>query len=293
MKHIGVICVAIMAMAATSFPSFANGSDWRSFKRYDKNGDGIVEWGEYSTGRRGEQNRFQLFDRNRDGQITRKETDSVERFFENMQKNARPIRAIVPAFKWPLGLWLNMKMQSIKTQYFSDASMLFVWLPEGANEETPVVIFFANNGQESNGKLRVDWLEFIKLPDRGVALVAVYYTPLHDFKRSASSEYLPHVFDEAQKALAFIRSQASAWGVDANRIVLAGVSTGAEIAKYLAYEKNEDVDAVVAINTNFFGIELAVGDMRVISPYGMGVDGLSELEDGQSIVDFVIQKLGW
>ncbi|MEO1701751.1 MAG: alpha/beta hydrolase fold domain-containing protein [Pseudomonadota bacterium] len=282
-----------MAMAATSLPSFANGSDWRSFKRYDKNGDGIVEWGEYSTGRRGEQNRFQLFDRNRDGQITRKETDSVERFFENMKKNARPIQAIVPAFKWPLGLWLNMKMPSIKTQYFSDASMLFVWLPEDANEETPVVIFFANNGQESNGKLRVDWLEFIKLPDRGVSLVAVYYTPIHDFKRIGSSEYLPHVFDEAQKALAFIRSQASAWGVDANRIVLAGVSTGAEIAKYLAYEKNEDVDAVVAINTNFFGIELAVGDVHVISPYGMGVDGLSELEDGQSIVDFVIQKLGW
>lgn len=107
----------------------------------------------------------------------------------------------------------------------SDAT-LDVWYPQDTSGPLPTVVWVHGGGWVSGDKSQIaNYLKIIAA--RGYTVVGVNYS-------LAPGTKYPTPVRQVNNALAFIRSDAARFNVDADKIVLAGDSAGAQIAAQLA-----------------------------------------------------------
>ncbi|MEO1701749.1 MAG: alpha/beta hydrolase fold domain-containing protein [Pseudomonadota bacterium] len=311
MKKTLVTMTALAAFAVTTTLAIAQDTT-SMFQRLDRDNDGFVELDGLSEGLRV---RIKRLDANNDGRISSDEASIARKTAKNKARAKG-------------GAQTNPTIADIAYSDAFDRSKLDIWLPEDASGEAPIVVFFHGGGFVGGDKRRIKLREFVNLPKRGVAFASVNYPLKRDIKADSAWGHLPTVFAETQKSLDFIRSKADEWGIDPERIVLAGSSAGTVISQYLAYAKNEDVEAVLALQTPY-GIELVIDELSSGAPemffytlsgptdkthhpsyaqelydqcekvgmechlYGSRVSGLPQLKAGETIVDVVAKQLNW
>ena len=96
-----------------------------------------------------------------------------------------------------------------------------------ADKPTPLVIYF-HGAPLSGDKAQIIPDEWRELVNAGISVAAANYRLLGHAKWPAAHR-------DGRRALQFLRAQAATWNVDADRIGLLGVSSGAQIAMWLAF----------------------------------------------------------
>lgn len=92
----------------------------------------------------------------------------------------------------------------------------------------PLVIYIHGGAFNAGSHDEVDQATVQRYLDAGVHFASVEYR----FRKHAE---LPAAFEDAVRALQFIRSKAEAWGIDKNRIGAYGGSAGGVLVSYLAW----------------------------------------------------------
>jgi len=308
-KQFRVLAAVVVVLATTALSSAQNAK--AVFNQLDKDKDGFVQLQDVPRKLR---DRIADLDINEDGQISSKEMKKLRGLDD--RKNRINKRGSEPTFA------------DVAYSGNFDRSKMDVWLPETANGATPIVVYFHGGSFRKGDKNRVRKGELIGLPQRGIALASVNYPLEAHIDADEPWGHLPIIFDETRKAIAYIRANAVQWGIDPDRIVLAGSSAGAVMSKYLAYAKKEDVEAVLALQTPY-PVDLVINEITFGSPelflftrsgsndrthhpryaqdlydqclkvgmdchlYGSEISGLPQLKEGETILDVVAQQLDW
>lgn len=120
------------------------------------------------------------------------------------------------------------EFRGIKYQADGGTRRLDVYLPPDRAAETPVpVVFWVHGGAWISGSRR-DVAPYLRmLAARGFAAVGV------DYSVAPGSTY-PRALQELDEAVRFLREHAGDYGLDMDRVVLAGDSAGAQLAAQLA-----------------------------------------------------------
>jgi hypothetical protein len=113
---------------------------------------------------------------------------------------------------------------------------------------TPVVFVIHGGGWQAGSKERLStFVDTAALLKAGISVVAINYRLIHHAKHLEPPVQAP--LQDAARALQFVRSQATEWNIDKERIGAAGGSAGAFSALWLAYHddfvdsKSEDLIA--------------------------------------------------
>lgn len=118
---------------------------------------------------------------------------------------------------------------------------LDLYLPDGRTN-TPVVVFMHGGGWR-NGNPRL--LPKQLLRDEGVALASVAY-------RFSQEARFPAQLEDVKDAVAWVRSNADRYGIDPDRVALAGVSAGGHLAMLAACTADAAAGPVRAV-VSYFG----------------------------------------
>ncbi|MFB0555899.1 MAG: alpha/beta hydrolase fold domain-containing protein [Phycisphaerae bacterium] len=97
-----------------------------------------------------------------------------------------------------------------------------------SNKPTPVAVFIHGGGFRGGSKRNLNAGTLNELLDAGISVAAVEY-------RFVSDKPLPAAHHDSLRALQFIRSKASQWNIDKERIGAFGGSAGAQICMWLAF----------------------------------------------------------
>lgn len=114
----------------------------------------------------------------------------------------------------------------VRTLAYRDDLLLDLYLPEGAREPLPTVVW-THGGAGLSGSRTDDAGWFARLAHEGFAVVAVDY-------RLAPGAAYPAALVDVADAIALVVQRADDLGVDASRIVLGGDSAGAQMTGQLA-----------------------------------------------------------
>jgi dienelactone hydrolase len=100
---------------------------------------------------------------------------------------------------------------------------------------------------------------------------------------------IAEALDDAQTAIRFLRANAAAWGIDTNRIAVAGTSAGAITALNVGYQNNEEPDAAVRAVVSLSGARILTtpnpgeapallfhGTADLVVPYQWAVDTVAD-----------------
>lgn len=309
MKSKRSILLAIMTLVVMTSSSLAQETP-TIFRFYDRDKDGLISLSALPSFVR---DRIAQIDVDDDGQVSIQEANEGRAAigFGKSNSGASP-----PTYK-------NIAYSSA-----FERSKMDVWLPEGATGKVPLVVFFHGGGFVVGSKDAIYFNVLHSLKERGVAFASVGYPLRSDKSVKGKRASLKTIFKESATALDFIRDNADDWGVDPDRIVLAGLSAGVVISQKLAYADGEKVDAVLAIQQPFllrpaqnwlrtdapkmFLYTLSGPGDRLHSPrhaqqlfgqckevgmgchlYGSRSSGLPRLPEGETILDVVGKELGW
>ena len=132
---------------------------------------------------------------------------------------------------------------AVETMAYSDGLLLDFYRPAGARGPAPCVVVIHGGswvwGNRMDGGTK-RWLNDF-LARRGYAVASIDY-------RLCPEWVWPAQRDDLRAAIAFLRANADALGVDPDRIVLLGRSAGAQIALATAYaERDPGIRGVIAI----------------------------------------------
>lgn len=105
--------------------------------------------------------------------------------------------------------------------------VLDVWFAN-KGKTSPLVIFIHGGGFQSGSKDKLSTKELEALLDEGVSVAAINY-------RYKTIAPLPAAHQDARQALQFIRSNATKWNINKNKIGVFGGSAGAQICMWLAF----------------------------------------------------------
>jgi len=97
-----------------------------------------------------------------------------------------------------------------------------------SDKPTPVAVFIHGGGFRGGSKRNLNAGTLKELLDAGISVAAVEY-------RFVSDKPLPAAHHDSLRALQFIRSEASQWNIDKERIGAFGGSAGAQICMWLAF----------------------------------------------------------
>ncbi|MFC2124056.1 alpha/beta hydrolase fold domain-containing protein [Bacteroidota bacterium] len=108
-----------------------------------------------------------------------------------------------------------------------ERNILDFWQAE-SDSSTPLVLFIHGGGFQalSKEKLKADHLN--KLLEAGISVAAMNY-------RLVKTDPLPAAFQDAKRALQFLRFKSEEWNIDKSRIGAFGGSAGAMLSMWLAF----------------------------------------------------------
>jgi acetyl esterase/lipase len=109
--------------------------------------------------------------------------------------------------------------------------LLDLWLPARATGKIPVLIYFHGGGFRGGEKSNVPGEMIVACQDAGIALVSASYRLSHQ------APY-PAPMQDGARVVQFIREHAWEWGIDGERVALAGNSAGAGIALWVAFHED-------------------------------------------------------
>lgn len=105
-----------------------------------------------------------------------------------------------------------------------------VWFAD-KSKTTPLAIYIHGGGFNAGSKEKLKANELSQLLEAGISVASINY-------RYISIAPLPAAHIDAKHALQFIRSNATEWKIDKNRIGLFGGSAGAQITMWLAFSND-------------------------------------------------------
>ncbi len=118
--------------------------------------------------------------------------------------------------------------------------------PPDARGPVPVVIFVHAGGWIAGSRAAIpDVIESLG-PELGVALVSIDYRLVGTAADGRSTNPFPAPVEDLDRAIRFVRAHASAWGLDPERIVLAGASAGGHLAALAAADPGRYADPDLA-----------------------------------------------
>ncbi len=129
----------------------------------------------------------------------------------------------------------------------------------GTASPSPLAVYFYGGGFRRGSK-DLSETEFREvglheLLDAGISVASVNY-------RLLQQASFPAAFEDAADALQFLRSKAEELGIDKNRVVAFGTSSGAQLAMWLAFhDETGDANAVDPVDRESTRV-LAVGNIR-------------------------------
>lgn len=104
-----------------------------------------------------------------------------------------------------------------------------LWLTDSqSGQPTPLAIFFHGGGFRSGDKGSINANSIGQFQEAGISVAAINY-------RLSDTGPMPIMLEDAARCLQTIRSRASEWNIDPERIVCYGGSAGAGISLWLAF----------------------------------------------------------
>ena len=100
-----------------------------------------------------------------------------------------------------------------------------IWLPQ-TNSPSSAVVFFHGGGFSVGEKYLSDMQKDVMKKNKNVASISVNY-------RLCTESIFPSQFEDAQKAIQFIKYHAKKFNIDKNKIIIAGESAGGILALWI------------------------------------------------------------
>lgn len=108
---------------------------------------------------------------------------------------------------------------------------VFDFYPAQSDEPTPVAVYIHGGGFRNGSKDGINNKTLKALLDAGISVAAFNY-------RYVQQAPLPAAHYDCRRALQLLRSKATEWNIDKNRIGAFGGSAGAQICMYLAFHED-------------------------------------------------------
>lgn len=144
-----------------------------------------------------------------------------------------PAAPAQPAFSWRALFRFSTEPLTPEPHIFAHAgtadALTLDFYRARSRDRAPCVVVVHGGGWDSGERTQLAALNF-HLARRGVAVAAVSY-------RLAPKHRWPAARDDVRAALAYLKNQAGALGLDPTRFVLLGRSAGGQIAEAVAYDR--------------------------------------------------------
>jgi len=224
--------------------------------------------------------RFPEADANGDGVLTRQEAAA---FFQQRRNNMN----IQNKNPLPTPTHANVKYGDHELQAFD------IWIvdPKEKSAATPLCIFIHGGGFRGGDKSRIQGAIIQRFLDNGISFVSMNY------RLTDGGKYpYPAAMHDCVRGLQLIRSRATEWKIDPEKIACYGGSAGAGISLWIALHDDladpESDDPVARQTTRI----LAAGTMNGQSTYDIRTFrewfGVPDLSRDAPLVDFYAMKEG-
>lgn len=117
-----------------------------------------------------------------------------------------------------------------------------VFVPKGANEKTPFVLFMHGGAWVSGDKNDVEVAQ-LALGGAGIASAAINY------RYASDTVHYPQLMNDVKSAVDYITEHDSDWGIDVNKMTIGGISAGAHMALLYAYhyDSGNRINSVISL----------------------------------------------
>lgn len=129
--------------------------------------------------------------------------------------------------------FVKRKFLDIPYASFSDAEKLDIYLPESGDGPFPVFLQIHGGGFEIGDKRDIQALPFLKVIERGYAMISINY-------RLSSEAVFPAAVQDVKAAVRWIRANQAHYYLDGNRIAACGGSAGGNLAAMLGVTGKTD-----------------------------------------------------
>lgn len=129
--------------------------------------------------------------------------------------------------------FVNRRFLDIPYASFSDAEKLDIYLPKSGDGPFPVFLQIHGGGFEIGDKRDLQVLPFLKVIERGFALISINY-------RLSGEAIFPAAVQDVKAAVRWIRANQAQYHLDGNRIAACGGSAGANLAAMLGVTGNSN-----------------------------------------------------
>lgn len=128
-------------------------------------------------------------------------------------------------------------------KYGSDKrNTMNVFVPKGANEKTPFVLFIHGGAWVSGDKNDVGVVQ-LALGGAGIASAAINY------RYASDVVHYPQLMNDVKSAIDYIIEHDNDWGINANKMAIGGISAGAHMALLYAYhyDSGNHINSVISM----------------------------------------------
>lgn len=221
------------------------------FPQADTNKDGVISDAEEEVVSRQAIERHPRADRDGDGVLSDSEKKALLRMAAkraNPPANKKTDKAKTDTTKKP-PTHANVKYGEHERHVFD------IWLAD-STKPTPLAIYIHGGGFRSGSKEKLKSNELSELLDSGISVAAINY-------RYMTIAPLPAAHHDARRALQFMRSKATDWNIDKEKVATFGGSAGAQICMWLAYSdemaKPDSADPIERESTRLTCVATAGG----------------------------------
>lgn len=189
----------------------------KRFPKADRDGDGKLSETEFATVQKQIIKKHPKADADGDGKLSNLELMNLAKTLKKRNSKASKNS------NKPEATHANVKYGE------NERHVLDIWIADTAdNQPAPLALYIHGGGFGSGSKEKMSEKELDELLKAGVSVAAINY-------RYKQSDPLPAAFHDCRQALQFIRSKASEWNVDKEKVAVWGSSAGAQICMWLAY----------------------------------------------------------
>jgi acetyl esterase/lipase len=120
--------------------------------------------------------------------------------------------------------------------------VLDVHPPPDAHGPVPVVVFAHAGGWIGGTRVAIPDVIDALGPELGVAIVSIDYRLVGTSADGSSTNVFPAAVEDLDRAIRFVRAHAAAWGLDPDRLVVAGASAGGHLAALVGADPGRYVE---------------------------------------------------